>query len=121
MSLSRPTRVVLGYCPDVFRADRAFLFAPVVAELINGSWARLGNATTTFPPSGTIFVPPELYPTPFHHGDLAAWEVEDQPDFSEAKLASRFRAIRPADGPLEVVPVSLPSTSDDVRRLLTEE
>ena len=121
MSISPHSRVVLGFCPEVFRADRTFLFAPVVAELNNGSWFRLGNASMTYPPAGTIFVPPELYPPLFRHRDLAAWAVEDQPHFSEAGLGARFRAIHLAEGPIEVVQVSLPSTSPDVRHLLMEE
>ena len=75
----------------------------------------------TYPPAGTIFVPPELYPPLFRHRDLAAWAVEDQPHFSEAGLGARFRAIHLAEGPIEVVQVSLPSTSPDVRHLLMEE
>ncbi len=121
MPLPAQPRIVLGFCPEIYRADMAYLFAPAVAEFSNGSWIRLGNAASSYPPSGAIFVPRELCPTSFRHRDIAGWEVEDQPHYSESKLGARYRAIRLVEGPLEVVPVPLASTSPDVRGLLLEE
>src|SRR5713101_3747745 len=94
-------RIVLAFCPEIFRPDLEFLFITVAAEFYNGFWVRQATPEQSFPPKGGIYVPPELFPESFHEGDAVAWEVEDQPDYQERHVACRYRACRKIDAPLE--------------------
>lgn len=109
-----------GFCP-VFRSDNAYLFVPVFGSLKNGKWLKAVDANASFPPQGTIFVPPELVPAEFEHGHAAAWEVEDQPDYVERGHSARFRAMKLVDPPIEVCSIQIPSDAAGVRKSLSED
>jgi hypothetical protein len=113
-------RVVLGLCPEIYRPELEFLFVTVTAELFNGFWVRRAHPEQLFPPKGDIWVPREVFPEDFHEADAVAWEVEDQPDYAERHLSCRFRAIRLADAPVELVSVPWPSTDEALRQTLLE-
>ncbi|MHB1426485.1 MAG: hypothetical protein ACYC3I_25265 [Gemmataceae bacterium] len=95
------------------------MFVPAAAGLFDGQWGRIGLPLTMFEPHGTFYVPREVLPPDFRHKDVAAWEVEDQPNYALHKHSCRFRATGFADGPLEVVRVECDSSDpDECRRLL---
>jgi hypothetical protein len=113
---------VLGYCPGNFREEMTFVFVHAAAELLNGRWLRVGSPSTSFAPHGDFFVPREAFPGAFRHRDVAAWEAEDQPNYALQGHSCRFRAVRVADAPLEVVRAECASSDPAAcRRFLLEE
>ena len=113
-------QIVLGFCPDNYQPEHTFLFAFVGAEFHRGVRVRVNNPIQSFPPQGTVFVPKDLIPENFREGDAAAWDVEDQPDYAEKQLSSRYRAIDLVDAPMELVPVPWPSTDPSLRQYLQD-
>lgn len=113
--------VVLGYCPDHFRPEMQYVFVPAAAALFDGQWGRIGSPSSMFEPHGTFYVPREVLPQDFRHGDAAAWELEDQPNYAFHNHSCRFRAVGLADAPLEVIRVERTSSdASECRRLLEE-
>ncbi len=115
-----PRQVVLGFCPENYHPELDYLFASVAAEFFRGIWARSSNPIHSFPPRGAVYVPKDLIPDDFREGDAAAWEVEDQPDYGEKALGSRYRAVSPFDAPLELAQVPWASTDPGLRLHLQE-
>src|SRR5262245_27789134 len=116
------SRSAFGYCPD--RPFENYLFAPVLAQIVDDQLVRVGSPPNTpFPPNGTIYVPREYIPRPFNYQDVALWDVQDQQSYTEQGLGARYRAIRlRPDTPAEIVPI--PAGSDDTdrtRHLLLDE
>src|SRR5262245_11351079 len=107
-------RTILAFCPEHYRPDYEYLFVGVAAEFVAAArmWTRVGNTATQFPPEGAVFVPRAMLPEPFRPGDTAAWVLQDQPDYHQQGLSTRYRAIRSYHGPSELIAV--PRSSDDV-------
>lgn len=113
--------VILGICPDNFRADRTFHFIQAVAELFDNRWMRISKSSVSrFQPSGDFFAPPE-HCVDLGPNDIASWEVEDQSDWSIRKLSTRYRSIRRADSPIEIVPARVGSSSLNSRDVLCND
>src|SRR5688500_16313480 len=94
----------LGICPETFWAEQQFNLIPVAAELHDGRWMRIGNATAKYQPEGRFYVYRD-----YCHGlrphEIAAWEVEDVPNWADQHYKTRFRAVRRTEPPLEIITV----------------
>jgi hypothetical protein len=120
------TQIAMGFCPNSFSATRPFQFVSARAIYASAEtlWLQLGNPTTQFPPSGTFYVSHDLIPESFEGpgGSIAAWILDDQPDWQESHLGARFRARSLSPPPAEIIPVAISSTEiEAIRRLLLED
>src|ERR1043165_9945378 len=110
MSAPAPHTVVLGICPDNFRADHTFHFIRAVAELHNHRWIQVVNSSSVYKPQGDFFAPPE-HCQELRPNEVAAWEVEAQPDYATRGLSTRYRTGRRVDTPLEIVTATIASNA----------
>ena len=121
MSISPEHYLVLGICPENYRADHTCHFIRAVADLYEKNWRVLGNGSLTkYQPSGDFYAIPEHCQGLGPH-DIASWEVEDQSDWTARGFRTRYRSVRRTDTPIEITPVKFESTSLIAREILTNE
>ena len=118
MLTTAPHLIVLGICPERFLADQQFNLVQAAAELHEGQWARLGGTSTKYVPEGRFYVYRDHCRELRAH-EIAAWEVEDQHDWAERKLLTRYRAVRRAESPFEILTAKTTSNGIDSREYLT--
>lgn len=116
----------MGFSLSPFSANRSFQFiwAKAIYYPAQNKWLQLGTPATLLPPSGTFYVPHELIPDSFQgpEANVAAWFLEDQPDWQNIHLGARFRASSLHQPPAEIITIALHSSNTDaIRKLLLDD